>query len=174
MQQDRLIALIDKNDKVIGFEEKQNVHEKGLLHRAFSIFIFNSQNKLLLHQRAQNKYHTPGLWTNTCCSHLLEGMTMEECSHDRLKFEMGFDCELTYKFSFTYKTTFGNGLTEHETDHVYIGYWEGIPNPSLVEVMGYKWLSKEEIQKSIIEKPENYTYWFKHIMENYANEIFGE
>lgn len=172
MQQDKLIALVDNSDKVIGFEEKQLVHEKGLLHRAFSIFIFNKKGELLLHQRALNKYHSPSLWTNTCCSHLLQDMTMEKCTHDRLNYEMGFDCNLDFQFSFTYKTMFGNGLTEYETDHIYTGNWNGSPNPTVAEVMGYKWISKNELLTDAKQNPNKYTYWLRFILENYSKNLF--
>ncbi len=171
MQNNQLIALVDKNDNVTEYAEKLHVHEKGLLHRAFSIIIFNSKGEILLHQRSHIKYHTPSLWTNACCSHLLQGMTMKECIHNRLDFEMGFDTELKFQFSFTYQTKFGNGLIEHETDHLYFGNWEGTPNPNLQEVMAYKWIKPIDLISDIKEKPNKYTYWFKHIIENYFEKI---
>lgn len=169
----QLIALVDSNDKVIDFAEKQYVHDKGLLHRAFSILVFNDNNEILLHQRALNKYHTPGLWTNTCCSHLLKGMSMDECTHDRLKFEMGFDCELIFQFSFTYKIEFENGLTEHETDHVYFGKWNGTPSPNTNEAMAYKWIKPQKLIDDAKANPDNYTYWFKQILNNFAHKILA-
>lgn len=172
MLDNRKIALVNEQDEITGYEDKLFVHEKGLLHRAFSIFVFNEKNEILIHRRALEKYHTPGLWTNTCCSHLLEDMTMEECTHDRLNFEMGFDCKLSYQFSFTYKTTFGNGLTEHETDHVYFGKWSGNPNPNPDEVMDYKWIDPKVLLKHLGENSDDYTYWFKHIIKEYSNKLF--
>lgn len=165
------IALVDEQDQVIGYEEKLKVHEQGILHRAFSIFIFNDKHELLIHQRAHGKYHSPSLWTNTCCSHLLENMTMNECVHDRLQFEMGFDVRVNFKFKFTYRESFGNGLTEHETDHVYIGTWNSIPNPNTDEVAAYKWVSLPEIKSDMETHPEKYTYWFKHIMKNFYAQL---
>lgn len=169
----QLIALIDTQDNVIDYAEKQFVHEEGLLHRAFSIIVFNTKGEILLHQRANTKYHTPGLWTNTCCSHLLEGRSMEECVHERLQLEMGFDCELTFQFPFTYKIKFDNGLTEYETDHVYFGKWEGDPNPDIEEVMAYKWIKPEELLKDLKSNPDKYTYWFKHILNNFSDKILA-
>ncbi len=173
MQNKQLIALVDKNDNVTEYAEKQYVHEKGLLHRAFSIIIFNSKGEILLHQRSHAKYHTPSLWTNTCCSHLLHGMTMDECAHSRLDFEMGFDTKMEFQLSFTYQTKFGNGLIEHETDHLYFGQWEGIPNPNIDEVMGYKWIKPKQLFEDVSMNPNSYTYWFKHIVENYADRILN-
>jgi len=167
----QLIALVNDKDQVIDYAEKQYVHEEGLLHRAFSIIVFNDNNDILLHQRAITKYHTPGLWTNTCCSHLIEGMNMEECTHDRLQMEMGFDCDLDFQFSFTYKIEFDNGLTEHETDHVYFGNWNGIPNPNIDEVMGYKWINPKDLLKDVERNPDKFTYWFKHILNNFPDKI---
>jgi isopentenyl-diphosphate delta-isomerase len=165
-----LIALVDSTDSIIGYEDKMKVHREGTLHRAFSIFIFNKNKELMLQQRAWQKYHSPGLWTNTCCSHLLQHMTMEQCIHDRLSFEMGFDCPMEYKLSFTYQAHFDNGLTEHETDHVYIGNWEGIPNVNPDEVAAYRWISIPDLKKEMENRPENFTYWFKIIMQRVEKE----
>lgn len=171
MSNSPLIALVDTKDNIIGYDEKLKVHEEGALHRAFSIFVFNNKKELLIHQRAHHKYHSPSLWTNTCCSHLLENMTMEACVHDRLEFEMGFDSEVNYQFKFTYRESFDNGLTEYETDHVYTGIWEGIPKPNPEEVATYKWISLKELKKDMKEYPENYTYWFKYIMEHFESQF---
>lgn len=172
-QNNRRIALVDTNDEIIGYDEKLKVHEEGKLHRAFSVFVFNAQGELLLQQRALSKYHSPGLWTNTCCSHLLEGMTIEACIHDRLQFEMGFDCPADYKFKFTYQTPFDNGLTEYETDHVYFATWEGTPEFNPDEVAASKWISISDLKSDMKAHPEKYTYWFKYIMEHHENELFG-
>ncbi|MDA3893130.1 MAG: isopentenyl-diphosphate Delta-isomerase [Salinivirgaceae bacterium] len=167
----QLIALVDTNDNITGYDHKLKVHEKGTLHRAFSIFIFNKKGKMLIHQRAHEKYHSPGLWTNTCCSHLLENMNMEACVHDRLQHEMGFDADVDFQFKFTYRETFGSGLTEHETDHVYFGEWEGLPHPNPDEVADFTWVKVDDLIKLISEFPEQYTYWFKHIMNNFADKF---
>lgn len=158
------IALVNKDDEIIGFEDKLEVHKLGLLHRAFSILVYNDKNEILLQKRASTKYHSPGLWTNTCCSHLIENQNFETYMHNRLQNEMGFDCDLEFQFKFTYKKGFDNGLTEYETDHVYTGNWHGEPNPNPDEVDEYKWMSMEDLRKDIIKNPDSYTYWFKEII----------
>jgi isopentenyl-diphosphate delta-isomerase len=155
------IILVDEKDNVIGTEEKIKIHQEGKLHRAFSIFIFNSNGELLLQRRAKSKYHSGGLWTNTCCSHQREGESLEEAIHRRLKEEMGFDCELKEAFTFTYKVKFDNGLSENEYDHVFMGRYEGEPNPNPEEVDEWKWIKLEELKQDTQENPDNYTYWLK-------------
>lgn len=159
-----LIALVDDNDQITGYADKLKVHQQGILHRAFSVFIFNRKGNMLLQQRAFDKYHSPGLWTNACCSHLLEGMDMESCVHDRLAFEMGFDTPVEFQFSFRYKSPFENGLTEHEIDHVYFGIWEGIPPFNPDEVASTVWIDFSDVKKEVYQHPEKFTYWFKHIL----------
>ncbi len=155
------IILVDENDKEIGIDEKIKVHREGKLHRAFSIFVFNSKGELLLQKRAKTKYHSGGLWTNTCCSHPRAGESLGKNVHRRLKEEMGFDCELTEIFSFTYHATFDNHLIEHEYDHVFIGKFDGEPSPSPEEVDNWKWMDMEELKADVQKNPDNYTYWFK-------------
>ncbi len=159
------IALLNDADEIIGFEDKLKVHELGLLHRAFSILVFNDNDEILLQKRASTKYHTPGLWTNTCCSHLTEHQNFDSYMHDRLQDEMGFDCELNFQFKFHYEAKFGNGLTENEIDHVFYGKWNGIPKPNPAEADDYKWDSLANIIKDIDQNPDNYTYWFKEIIK---------
>ncbi len=166
-----LIALVDTNDKVTGYDEKQKVHLEGLLHRAFSIFVFNSKGELMVHQRALEKYHSPGLWTNTCCSHLPEGMEMEEATHRRLVEEMGFDVELAYVDKFHYRIDFDNGLTENEIDHIYIGFFDGLPNPNAQEVESYEWISLYDLQRDVKANPHKYTYWLKHILAHHYDTL---
>jgi len=167
----QLIALVDENDHITGYAEKLKVHQEGLLHRAFSVFVFNDKNELLLQQRAFHKYHSPGLWTNTCCSHLLEGMSMEDCVHSRLSHEMGFDCEVEFEFPFTYKARFDNGLTEFETDHVYFARWKGEPKPNADEVADFKWISVSELEIEMKQHPEEFTYWFLHIIDRIKEKL---
>jgi len=169
----QLIALVDTNDNVIGYDDKLKVHKEGLLHRAFSIFIFNKEGKMLIHQRAHKKYHSPSLWTNACCSHLLENMTMDECVHNRLQFEMGFDTEVKFQFKFTYRNEFDNGLIEHETDHIYFGNWEENPIVNPAEVANYKWVSVKDLIFELQQNPNDFTYWFKHIMKNFESKILN-
>jgi isopentenyl-diphosphate delta-isomerase len=159
------IALVNQNDEIIGYEDKQLVHLKGILHRAFSIVIYNQSGEMLLQKRASDKYHSGGLWTNTCCSHLVETVDFEEYLHQRLKYEMGFDCELIFHSKFHYKVKFESGLFENEIDHLYTGKWIGIPCPNMEEVSEWKWEKPEIIIKNINSNPENYTYWFKEIMK---------
>jgi len=165
------IALVDINDNVIGYEEKYLAHSNGLLHRAFSVLVFNSKGELLLQRRALDKYHSAGLWTNTCCSHMLQGVTLEHFIHTRLLDEMGFDCDLKFVTKFHYHVDFGDGMIENEIDHIYVGYFEGTPKPNPDEVCEWAWVSKEILLKDIDSQPEKYTYWFKNILKNHLNLI---
>lgn len=159
------VILVDESDHVIGRMEKLEAHQKGILHRAFSVFIFNSKNELLLQRRALTKYHSSGLWTNTCCSHPKPGESTPEAARRRLKEEMGMEAQLIYKTHFTYKTEFDNGLTEHEFDHVFVGDTDLEPNINKEEVEEYKWLKLEEIKAEVIKKPGDFTSWFKIAIE---------
>ena len=140
------ILTVDEKDNVTGKGEKMKVHREGKLHRAFSIFVFNSKSELLLQKRAKSKYHSGGLWTNTCCSHQRDGETLEKAVHRRLKEEMGFDCELKEVFTFTYRVKFDDGLIENEYDHVFFGKFDGKPEPNPEEVDDWKWISLEELR----------------------------
>jgi isopentenyl-diphosphate Delta-isomerase len=159
-----LIPLLNDSDQIIGYEEKMRVHELGLLHRAFSILIYNKKGEMLIHQRALEKYHSPGLWTNACCGHPNQNESMEAAVKRRLQEEMGFTCELKYSFVFRYRATFDNGLIENEIDHVYVGVYdeEFIPNPE--EVADFKWLTLDFLRNDAKQNPEKYTYWFKEIL----------
>jgi isopentenyl-diphosphate Delta-isomerase len=164
-----MVILVDENDQEIGLMEKQEAHEKALLHRAFSVMVFNKKGEMLLQQRAINKYHSGGLWTNTCCSHPRAGETTLEAAHRRLKEEMGFDCDLHLHQSFIYKAPFENGLTEHEFDHVFVGNYDLNPDYNLEEVASYKWISLEDLKQQLAEDPSQFTVWFKMIMDNYVH-----
>lgn len=155
------ITLVDENDREIGSGEKLNVHEERKLHRAFSIFIFNLKGELMLQERAKTKYHSGGLWTNTCCGHPRIGEGTEQAAHRRLGEEMGFDCELKEVFSFIYDTKLDHGLYEHEFDHVFFGKFDLEPKINPEEADGWKWISLDGLKKDIAENPENYTVWFK-------------
>lgn len=170
---DNLIALVNLNDQVVGFSDKESVHRDGELHRAFSIFVFNSKGELMIHKRALDKYHSPGLWTNTCCSHLPEGMEMDEACHLRLKEEMGFDTNLSYVTKFHYRVEFGNGLIENEIDHIYIGIFNENPKPNALEVADYKWMTLEDVHNDIKQNSDSYTYWVKHIFNHHRDELEG-
>jgi isopentenyl-diphosphate delta-isomerase len=155
------VILVNENDKEIGAEEKIKAHHEGKLHRAFSIFVFNSKGRLLLQRRAKSKYHSGGLWTNTCCSHPRPGESLERAIHRRLKEEMGFDCELKEIFSFTYKAKLDNNLFENEYDHVFMGKFDGNPTPNTEEVDEWKWVNLKELKKDIQKNPDNYSYWLR-------------
>jgi isopentenyl-diphosphate Delta-isomerase len=155
------LILVDEKDKPWGKLEKLLVHQLGLLHRAFSVFIFNSKGELLLQQRADEKYHSGGLWTNTCCSHPRFGEEISWAIDRRLIEEMGMSCKTNFAFSFIYKTKFENGLTEHEFDHVYFGVTDDSPRPVKSEVKNYKYMSIESLEMDIMIHPENYTEWMK-------------
>jgi len=155
------VILVNDHDEPIGIMDKMEAHEKGLLHRAFSIFIFNSKGEMLLQQRALEKYHSGGLWTNACCSHPMPGEQTEEAANRRLMEEMGFKTPLQKTFSFIYKTAFDNGLTEHEVDHVFIGDYDEIIVPDKAEVYNYAYQSMQFIRESINSEPHLYTSWFK-------------
>lgn len=167
----QLIALVNQNDEVIGYDHKLVVHQKGLLHRAFSIFVFNSKREILLQRRALEKYHSAGLWTNTCCSHLPKGFQMESFIHQRLKEEMGFDCNLKYVETFKYYVDFQNGMIENEVDHIYFGLFEGEPSPDPAEVFEWRWVGINELKLDIRSNPGLYTYWFQFIVENHFDFI---
>jgi isopentenyl-diphosphate delta-isomerase len=155
------VLLVDEQDNEIGVMEKLQAHQEALLHRAISIFVFNDQNELLLQQRAAEKYHSPLLWTNTCCSHPRPGEVLVDAAHRRLREEMNMQCDLSFEFSFTYKAVLEDGLTEHEFDHVFFGHSNVLPVPNPEEVADWKYLSLEQIDAEILAQPDNYTAWFK-------------
>ena len=168
------VILVDTNDQQVGLMNKMEAHEKAALHRAFSVFVFNSKGELLIQQRALTKYHSGGEWANTCCSHQRNGEHTIEAGHRRLMEEMGFDVPLKEVFSFTYKKAFGNGLTEHEFDHVMFGEFDGEPNPNPEEVANWKYISLSDLNTEIQNHPEDYTIWLqialkeveKHLLNN--------
>lgn len=160
------VILVDKNNRKIGEMEKLEAHQKGLLHRAFSIFVFNDHGGLLMQQRNPKKYHSGGLWTNTVCSHPAPGENYFRAVHRRLVEEMGFDCPLKKLGCFIYKAKFDNGLTEHEYDCVFAGRFVGKIKPDPDEISNSCWLSLEDIRKDINNNPEKYTFWFKKILSD--------
>ena len=165
------VILVNENDEQIGLMSKLEAHQKAVLHRAFSVFIFNDNNELLLQQRASNKYHSPSLWTNTCCSHQREGESNIEAGKRRLKEEMGFETGLQESISFIYKAPFDNGLTEHEYDYVLLGEYNGEPVINKAEVASWKWMSLNDVKADITLQPEIYTEWFKIIFDKYYKHI---
>jgi isopentenyl-diphosphate delta-isomerase len=165
------VILVNENDEPIGLMEKLEAHEKAVLHRAFSVFILNDKNEVMLQQRAHHKYHSPMLWTNTCCSHQRDGETNIQAGTRRLHEEMGFSTELKELFHFIYKAPFDNGLTEHELDHVMIGYYNEEPKINPDEVENWKWMSIEAIKDDIQTQSENYTVWFKIIFDEFYHYL---
>lgn len=165
------VILVNENDEKIGLMPKQEAHVKGLLHRAFSVFIFNHKNELMLQQRALHKYHTPGLWANTCCSHQRDGESSIDAGKRRLFEEMGFVAELKETTSFIYKAPFNNGLTEHELDHILVGSFEENPLINPEEVAAWKWMDLEEVKNDIQSNPEIYTPWFKIIFDKFYQHL---
>lgn len=157
------LILVDALDNPIGFETKMNVHEKDAkLHRAFSIFIFNAQGKLLLQQRAREKYHFAGLWTNTCCSHPTKGEALNDAAHRRLQEEFGFDTELVEILSFIYRAYDPtSGLSEYEFDHVLVGKFDGEPTPNPKEISEWKWVDLLDVKRELEQNPTSYTPWFR-------------
>jgi isopentenyl-diphosphate delta-isomerase len=155
------VILVNKKDEETGTAEKMEAHRKGLLHRAFSIFVFNSKGEMLMQQRAAGKYHSGGLWTNACCSHPRPGEKTDEAAQRRLKEELGFETQLTEIFEFIYQAEFANGLAEYEYDHVYVGEYDGLIQANKEEVMDVSFCSIREIRRLIAEHPENYTAWFQ-------------
>jgi isopentenyl-diphosphate Delta-isomerase len=165
------VQLVDTQDNPNGSMEKLEAHEKGLLHRALSVLIINTKKEILLQRRALGKYHSPGLWTNTCCSHPYPGENPTEAANRRLKEEMGMVADLEFAFKFQYKCDFDNGLIEHELDHVFIGETDDTPHLNTDEAMAFKWMSIEELETDMKNNPDNYTYWFKWMIEKHRNEF---
>ena len=165
------VILVDKNDTQVGLMPKLDAHKKGILHRAFSVFILNNNNEIMLQKRAYNKYHSAGLWTNTCCSHQREGENSIEAGKRRLEEEMGFETELKIITSFIYKVKFENGLTEHELDYLLIGKYFKSPVINKQEVADWKWMKIDLIADDIKLNPNNYTSWFKIIFDKFQNKI---
>ena len=159
------VILVDELDNEIGTKEKMQAHKEALLHRAFSVFIFNKKRELLLQRRALKKYHSPGLWTNTCCSHPRPNEILINAAKRRLVEEMGFDCDLFYQFNFIYKASLDQGMTEHELDHVYFGTYEGEIIITPEEVSDYKFVSITELEININKQPHLFTEWFKIVFE---------
>ena len=161
------VILVNQNDEQIGLMPKLEAHEKAILHRAFSVFVLNSKNEIMLQQRASQKYHSPLLWTNTCCSHQREGESNIGAGSRRLFEEMGFNTELKELFHFIYKAPVDNGLTEHELDHVMIGYCNEDPKINPEEVEDWKWMKIEDVKIDMGNQPQLYTVWFKIIFDEF-------
>ena len=158
------VITVDSADRPLGTMGKLAAHQTGVLHRALSVFIFNPAGQLLLQRRALHKYHSGGLWTNTCCSHPRPGEDTADAAHRRLQEEMGFDCDFDFAFSFEYRAQVGD-LIEHELDHVFVGTWSASPQPSPEEVADWTWMDADTVSLELFETPEAYTEWFKLVWE---------
>jgi isopentenyl-diphosphate Delta-isomerase len=159
------VILVDENDNSIGTMEKMEAHRKGVLHRAFSILVFNSKGEMLIQKRAVGKYHSGGLWTNACCSHPAPGESIAEATRRRLNFEMGIDLEPQYAYKFIYRAPLDKDLVEHELDHVLMATFNGVPNINPQEVEDWKYIDMDTLRKDIRENPGHYTYWFRIIVD---------
>ncbi|MBE4949448.1 isopentenyl-diphosphate Delta-isomerase [Chryseobacterium culicis] len=168
---EEFVVLVNPEDEVIGLMEKQQAHVNGLLHRAFSVFLFNSKGEMLLQKRASGKYHSPNQWTNAVCSHPRQGETYKEGAIRRLKEELGIEAELSEKFNFIYKADVGGGLWEHELDHVFVGHHEDDFNLNKDEVEEVRFIAPQDLDKEITEHPEKFTEWFKIILEEYKHHF---
>jgi isopentenyl-diphosphate delta-isomerase len=165
------IVLVDEQDNAIGAVEKMEAHRKGLLHRAFSVILFNSSGEILLQKRSRNKYHSGGLWTNACCSHPLPDESTQDASRRRLLHEMGINAEPRFAFKFIYRTALDNDLIEHELDHVLIGSFDGAPVINLDEVEAWKFMKMDALRRDIAMHPESYTAWFRLIVNHPNMEV---
>lgn len=165
MQASEQVILVDEQDRELGASEKLRAHAEGALHRAFSVFVFDRAGRLLLQRRAREKYHSGGLWSNTCCGHPRPGEETAAAAHRRLREEMSFDCELRLAFGFVYRAELDNDLVEHEYDHVFVGEFEGHPVPDPSEVEEWKWVSIGELRRGLREEPSRYSYWLKTVVE---------
>lgn len=166
------VILVNENDEPVGVGEKLATHTSAALHRAFSVFIFSSAGKLLMQKRTITKYHSKGLWSNTCCGHPRPGESTEAASHRRLFEEMGFQCDVKKVFSFTYYAKLDNGLFEHEYDHVFFGQFDGNPNPSPNEVDEWKWIDLAALKIEMQNRPEDFTYWFKLSLDTVCQHVW--
>lgn len=164
-----LVILVNEQDEQTGLMEKMEAHRKGLLHRAFSVFIFNAAGEWLLQRRALSKYHSGGLWTNACCSHPRIGETLEAAASRRLQEEMGIAVPLEHRFHFIYKVALDNELTEHELDHVFTGRFDGFPALWEEEAMDWKWMTAEAIEAALAKDPDNFTAWFRVVFDRVKN-----
>lgn len=160
------VILVDQEDQVVGTMEKMEAHRRGLLHRAFSIILFNNKGELLLQKRAASKYHSAGLWTNTCCSHPLPGESLEDATRRKLKQEMGIDLQPEFAYKFIYRAQLDHGLTEHELDHVFVGQFDGTPNVNNDEVSEWRFADINFLREDILTHPQQYTAWFKLILNH--------
>ena len=157
---EEMVILVDRQDRQIGIAGKMQAHRDAVLHRAFSVFLFDGRGRFLLQRRAEGKYHSGGLWTNTCCSHPGPDETLEEAVCNRLCEEMGIRCEASRAFNFIYRAQVGEGMYEHERDHVFVGRYDGAVAPNEEEVMDWRWMDAAEVEVELAANRERYTAWF--------------
>jgi isopentenyl-diphosphate delta-isomerase len=155
------VILVNERDEAVGTAEKLRAHQRGQLHRAFSVFVLNGQDEILLQRRAATKYHSPSLWSNSCCSHPRPAEATLDAAHRRLREELGFDCPLESMGAFVYRADVGGGLIEHEYDHLLLGRWEGEPTPAPAEVDDWRWISLPALRREIARTPHRFTYWLR-------------
>jgi isopentenyl-diphosphate delta-isomerase len=167
------VVLVDENDRPIGTMDKMEAHRIGALHRAFSILVFNSQGDVLIQKRADSKYHSAGLWTNTCCSHPRPDESLTDASARRLREEMGIDAQPRFLYKFTYRIDLEDGLVEHEVDHVFTATFDGMPNANPEEVQEWKFIPVVDLLKDVAFSPERYTYWFRLILKHQYSGVHG-
>lgn len=173
-QQEERVVLVDSDDRPVGELEKMQAHREGLLHRALSVFVFNGNGELLLQRRAHGKYHSGGLWTNTCCSHPRPGEPVGDAAARRLREEMGMDCNLAPRFAFVYRSELDDGLVEHEFDHVFLGTSEAEPDPNPAEVLEWRYVSPDEIRHELERNPGRFTSWFRICFESAVEAAPGK
>jgi isopentenyl-diphosphate delta-isomerase len=166
MSNDEALILVNDADEEIGTGEKLDIHRKGQLHRAFSVFVLDSQDRVLLQRRAGGKYHSGGLWSNTCCGHPRPGEETRIAAERRLREEMGIECQLTETGAFTYRVELDRGLIEHEIDHVFSGEFSGSPSPNPDEVSDWKWISLRDLESWMEREPDQFTRWFPFALKN--------
>ena len=166
-----LVILVNEKDEWQGTMEKMQAHKEGALHRAFSVFVLNEKNEMLLQRRALHKYHSPGLWSNTCCSHPMPGESTMAAAHRRLQEEMGFDCELAPAFHFRYRSPVGNGLVENEYDHIYVGSYNDNIELNAEEACEYRYVALDDISAQITTEPEKFTTWFRLVMPRFIDHL---
>lgn len=170
-----MIVLVDEQDNIVGSCEKLYTHVKGYQHRAFSVFVFNKEGKMLIQRRAKEKYHSGGLWTNSCCSHQIAGTELIDDVHDRLEFEIGIKVDdLTERFIYSYRAELDHDLIENEVDHIFTAHYDGEVTLNPDEAMDYKWVDVDQLLKDIDENPDNYTYWFKGTVHEVVDYIIDE
>jgi isopentenyl-diphosphate delta-isomerase len=167
------IILVDENDREVGVAPKLAAHAQGLRHRAISVCILDGRGRMLLQQRAREKYHSGGLWTNACCTHPRAGESVAEAARRRLREELGVDCELRFALRTHYRADVGGGLIEDEVVHLFVGAYDGAVTPDPAEVQAFDWASRNELRERIAKRPEAYTYWFKYYMQAFADEMFS-